>query len=115
MKKKILSILMISALILSGCSAKGTLLKGTDSSDTTGNPPTATSVQASKDSGSSAAAAERVEVKTDFKQVKPGTVPELSQNQKTQVNTQLKSTVNDLSKIMKSIQDAQDVDLNSVN
>lgn len=115
MKKKILSILMISALILSGCSPKDTLLKGTDSSDSSTKSSTATSVQASKDSSSSAAAAERVEVKTDFKQVKPGTVPELSQNGKVQVDKQLKATVNDLSKIMKSIQDAQDIDLSSVN
>jgi PBP1b-binding outer membrane lipoprotein LpoB len=97
MKKKIISILMLSALILSGCSGKEAVSNSTSSNTT------------------AASSTERVEVKTNFQELKPGTAPQLSAKQKTEVNAKITSTVNDLNKILESIQDAQDIDLISVN
>ena len=97
MKNKIISILILSTLILSGCSGKVAVSNSTSSNAT------------------AASSTERVEVKTNFQELKPGTAPQLSAKQKTEVNTKIISTVNDLSKTLESIQDAQDIDLNSVN
>jgi PBP1b-binding outer membrane lipoprotein LpoB len=105
MKKKILSIIMISVLVLSGCAGKPT--------NTNNKSGTDTSSKAASVSQSSTT--ERVEVKTDFKEIKPGTTPQLSAKQKAEVSTKIGTTITDLSKVLNSIQDAQDIDLNSVN
>lgn len=115
MKKKVISILMMSILILTGCSGKGVSSTSKSNTDSTNKASASSDIRASENSKSSVTTAERVQVNIDFKELKPGTVPQLSVKQKTEVNTKLNSTVNDLSKTLKSIQDAQDIDLSSVN
>jgi PBP1b-binding outer membrane lipoprotein LpoB len=115
MKTRILSILILSTVILSGCASKGTSSSGTSNIDENNKASIESNAQVSKDSNPSTVTTKRVEPTTDFKEVKPGTVPQLSTQQKTQVNTKLNSTVKDLSNVLKSIQDAQDIDLSSVN
>lgn len=110
MKRKLAAILLISTIVLSGCSGKG--LTGSSASK-----DNSAKVQSSEAAGSNANAAadQRVQVNTNFGQVNPGTVPQLSGTQKAQVNTKLNSTLKDLDNTLKSIQDAQDVDVSSVN
>jgi PBP1b-binding outer membrane lipoprotein LpoB len=115
MKKKVILALTLSALILSGCSGKDVNPSNVSGADVKSKTSTAFSVQAYKDSSSQSSITERVKVNTDFKELKPGTVPQLTEKQKAQVNSKLNSTVNDLSKTLKSIQDAQDIDLDSIN
>lgn len=104
MKNKVVSILVISALLLSGCSSKNALLNSPNK-----NSPASSEIQTSSKES------ERAEVKTNFEAVKPGTLPQLSEKQKSEVDSKIKPTVNDLKNTLKSIQDAQDIDLNSIN
>jgi PBP1b-binding outer membrane lipoprotein LpoB len=99
--KKLLSAILISSLLLSGCSAKEDLIKETKASN---------NAHAAQQPSTS----ERVEVNTDFKAVTPGTIPELSETLKSEVEKNFKPTIADLKDAMKSIQDAQDIDLDSI-
>lgn len=105
MKNKLLSIIVISTLVLSGCAGKSNNTNNSNSA-----APGNKTVSSSQNSS-----AERVEVKTDFKEIKPGTTPQLSDKQKAEVNAKIGTTISDLNKVLNSIQDAQDIDLNSVN
>lgn len=97
MSRKLAAILLITTVLLSGCSTKG--LTGTATSAT----------------GDNASAEQRVQVQTNFNAIKPGTVPQLSGTQKAQVDVKVNSTLKDLDSTLKSIQDAKDIDYNSVN
>jgi hypothetical protein len=102
MKNNLFSIIVISTLVLSGCTGK--------SNNTNVAAPGNNAV-----SGVQSQAADKVEVKTDFKEIKPGTTPQLSDKQKAEVNAKIGITITDLNKVLNSIQDAQDIDLSSVN
>ncbi|MDP4089612.1 MAG: hypothetical protein Q8930_10140 [Bacillota bacterium] len=93
MKKMIIAAVLLSALIFTGCSGQGA-------------KSTASTTSSSK---------QRVEVKTDFQPVKPNTVPALSEQQKSQVDSKLDSTLKDIDGTLKSLQDAPEIDLNSLD
>lgn len=100
--KKILSVLLVSALVLSGCSGKGSI-------DSKSNGAGSQVTQ------EAAAAQDRVEIKTDFQAAKPGTVPQLSVQQKTQVDAKLNSALKNIDNALNSIQDVKDIDLGSLD
>lgn len=101
--KKILALLLaVSILILSGCAGKPG-----DTKDTA-----ASSVQSSANSNT---LGQRVEVKTNFEPLKPGSVPQLSAQQKAEVDTKVNSVLEKVDSALKSIQDPQDIDISSVN
>lgn len=100
MKKKILAVLIVSILVLSGCAGK----KGG------ANNPASTSP-----AGSGTALAQQAGAQTDFKPISPGTVPQLSAKQKSEVNTKLNTALDNIDKALKSIQDPKDIDTSSVN
>lgn len=99
--KKLLSAVLMFSLILSGCSAKEALVKETKASSSV------TTAEQSSTSG-------RVEVKTDFKAVKPETIPELSETLKSEVEKNFKPALADLKNAMESIQDAQEINLDLI-
>lgn len=96
MKNKLITAVLLSALLFTGCS-------GSSSKNT---------AAASSNNSSSK---QRVEVKTDFPPVKPNTVPALSSDQKSQINSKLDSTLKDIDNTLKSLQDAPEIDLNSLD
>lgn len=109
MRNKVLSLLIVSTFLLSGCS-------GTTAKDAEAGSNAKNSAAAAKNSQDSTAATEqRVEVKTDFNAAKPGTVPQLSAEQKTQVNSKLNTSLSNVDSALKSLQEAADIDLSSVN
>lgn len=105
MKRKLAAILLISTVIFSGCSSKG--LAGSNS--------TVSGQTVAPGDNASVSSEQRVQVETKFNPIKPGTVPQLSGTQKAQVDVKLNSTLKDVDSTLKSIQDAQDIDLSSVN
>jgi PBP1b-binding outer membrane lipoprotein LpoB len=106
MKRKLAAILLISTIVLSGCSSKG--LTGSKTSDNS-------AAQNTVSGQTTAPGDKRVQVQTNFNSIKPGTIPQLTGVQKAQVDVKLNSTLKDLDSTLKSIQDAQDIDLSSVN
>lgn len=115
MKKQLAALSIISSLILFGCSAKESAVNKIPAKDV--NSVTATtSGQASQTSSAETSAIEkqRVEVNTNFKAVQPNSVPKLSAQQKSQIDSKLSSTLNSIDKTLKSLQDAPDINLNSI-
>ncbi|MFL0246012.1 hypothetical protein [Candidatus Clostridium stratigraminis] len=101
MRRKLAVMLLVSTILLSGCSGIGLKSKNEQGNNASGTQSTQTD--------------ERVQVQTNFNSIKPGTVPKLSGVQNAQVNVKVDSTLKDLDSALKSIQDAKDIDYNSVN
>lgn len=101
MKRKLAVILLVTTILLSGCSGIGLKSKNASGNNASGTQNTQTD--------------QRVQVQTNFNSIKPGTVPKLSGVQNAQVNVKVNSTLKDLDSTLKSIQDAKDIDYNSVN
>lgn len=113
MKRKLAAILLISTIVLSGCSSKG--LTGSKTSDNSAAQNTVSGQTTSPGDNASISSGQRVQVQTNFNSIKSGTIPQLTGVQKAQVDVKLNSTLKDLDSTLKSIQDAQDIDLSSVN
>lgn len=110
MKRKLAAILLISTILLSGCSSKGlTSSKASDNGSAGTINAVSNQNKADSNSGNS------VSDSSGAKKLQPGTVSQLTGVQKAQVNVKLGSTINKLDESLKSIQDAKDVDLSSVN
>lgn len=97
--------------MLSSCSAK---LTGDNSNNT--NTNSATSGQASSKTSltQSGVIGTRETVDTNFKALRPKSVPELSSKQKSQIDSKLSSTLNNIDKTLNSLEDAPEIDLNSL-
>jgi nitrate reductase cytochrome c-type subunit len=108
MKRKLTAILLVSTILLSGCSSTGINSNKASGNDSPGTQNTQTG-------DVSAQTEQRVQVQTNFNSIKPGTIPKLSDVQKAQVDVKVNSTLKDLDSTLKSIQDAKDIDYNSVN
>lgn len=120
-KKLICAALIITILALSGCTSSGTNNgnrsevkdEAIASDSSSGADNTAVSVQQNQDS--SISLSQKAEASGDLKPVKPGTVPELSPNQKTMVNKEINPVLNEIDSALKSLQDPQDIDITSIN
>jgi hypothetical protein len=121
MKKLIPVILIIAISLLAGCTSRN------DSSGNTGGikDSTITAGKTGDGAGTNDSALQIVEgsnssvqaagAPKDLKPVKPGTIPQLSDAQKSEVNTKINSVLNDMDNALKSLQDPQDIDLTSIN
>lgn len=98
MKKKISGFLLMSIFILVGCQSKETLGTNINSSSSTN------SVIGIRDT-----------TKYNFQPLMPDTTPQLNQAQKSQVNSKIDSSINNVNSSLKSLEDAKDIDLNQVN
>jgi|GEM_PF-6330972 len=106
MKRKLAALLLISATLLSGCSITGlSSSKASENSSLGTQNSASTENKAGNNSGNST---------TDPNKLKPGTTPQLTGVQKAQVNVKVGSTMSKLDESLKSIQDANDVDLSSL-
>lgn len=103
MKHRLAAILLVSTILLFGCSNKGITSSNTSGNGNSGTQ-SAVSTENKVDNNSAGT-----------KKLQPGTVPQLTGVQKAQVNVKLGSTINKLDESLKSIQDANNVDLSSVN
>ena len=50
--------------------------------------------------------------KYNFQSLIPGTTPQLNQAQRSQVNSKIDSSINNVNSSLKSLEDAKDIDLN---
>ncbi|MDP4089610.1 MAG: hypothetical protein Q8930_10130 [Bacillota bacterium] len=115
MKKQLIVISLISSLLLMGCSSKG-LAANSPSAKGNTSVTAASGGQASQESGTTVSTIEkkRADVKTDFKPVQSNSVPKLTQQQKSQLDSKLNPTLKSIDSTLKSLQDAPDINLNSV-
>lgn len=120
MKTKIFSFFVLSVLLLAGCQSKG----AANSKLTTVPPSKGTvSTQATKadtntKDGNSAVVAPKNNNKSitaDLKAATPGTIPQLSQNQKSNLKSQVDSAFSSINDSLNSLDDVKDLDLSSVN
>lgn len=108
MKMRLIAVVLLS-LLLTGCSGKDTNANLTSTGSS--------GVQTSNGDGVSeqSTVEERVEVKTDFQPVKPNTVPKLSPKQKSQIDSKIIKTLDNIDKTLKSLQDVPEIDLSTLD
>jgi hypothetical protein len=105
MKRLLLAlILIITVLAFAGCTSSN------------GNPGEAknTAAAASQNQDGSKTS-QNSGAPGNMEPVKPGTVPQLSSNQKDEVDSRIRSVLNSMDKALNSLQDPQDIDIDSVN
>jgi PBP1b-binding outer membrane lipoprotein LpoB len=95
MKKKLVAMLFISVFILVGCQS------------TSGISPNGKAVVTSND--------KRDNTQYHFQPLKPGTVPQLNQSQKSQIDDKLNSVISNINSSLNSLDEVKDIDLNSVD
>lgn len=124
--KKQLATILLSVLVLSGCSAKGagnnTLSNNAESKQniTSEQASVQTPEQKPKQASNKTSSAEsgevdaRKAVNSNFKPLDSKSLPELSPKQKSLIDSKLNSTLKNIDKTLKSLQDAPEIDLSSV-
>jgi PBP1b-binding outer membrane lipoprotein LpoB len=116
MKSKIVAMLIICVFVLAGCQGKSNSPAST--SVATPNNATVNQSQTTPSASNNAkvtSSDQRDDTQYNFKPVKPGTVPQLSQALKTEVNTKMSSVINDINSSLQSLDDVKDIDLSPVN
>ncbi len=116
MKNKIAAAVLISALIFTGCQGKN----AHDTNKSAVSPVSQEQTSGSISSNTAAGNKENSNVseagsnKTDSIQnnLKPGTVPQLNQSQKSQIDSKVKPVVNNIKDSLKSLEDVKDINLN---
>jgi PBP1b-binding outer membrane lipoprotein LpoB len=111
MNKRILAAVVLSGLLLAGCSGKTTNSNSPASNTQNSND---TKVISSGQATKEGASLQRVEVKTDFEPVAPNTVPKLSSKQKSKIDSKISSTLDNIDKALKSLQEMPEIDLSSL-
>ncbi|ERI91525.1 hypothetical protein HMPREF1982_03169 [Clostridiales bacterium oral taxon 876 str. F0540] len=119
MKNKIAAALLLSALIFTGCQGKDIqeTNKSAVSPVSQGQAPGSISNSAETGSNDSSKASEDSSAKTDsvqnnLKPVKPDTVPQLNQSQKSQIDSKVKPVINNIKDSLKSLEDVKDINFN---
>jgi hypothetical protein len=102
MKIKLVAVLFISVFIFAGCQSTGSSNKNESATSPSGTP-VVTSIE------------KAVSTKNTFQPIKPGTVPQLSGIQKSQINDKLNTVISDINSSLNSLDDVMDINLNSVN
>lgn len=108
MKRLISVVLLIAIFMFAGCTKKST-----DTESIGGVKDSA--VTADKTSGAANSNTPAAQSQSGSSTLKPGTMPQLSDKQKRDVNSEINSALNNLDNTLKSLQDPQDINLDSVN
>lgn len=111
MKKQFIAVTLVFSLLLIGCSGKSSY---GNSANANGSSSVTAASSGQGTAETSGGGNKRAEVNTNFKPVKPNTVPKLTPQQKAQLDSKLNSTLKSIDNTLKSLQDAPDINLNSV-
>ena len=100
--KKLFVLLFISVFIFAGCKAKAN--------------PTSSKVETLSNTKTIVTSNEKIDTpKSAFQSVKPVTVPQLSQTQKSQIDDKFNTVLNNINSSLDSLDEVKDINLNSVN